>query len=369
MEPTALTLNAGSATVKAALFSFEAHPRLLRREVWTTAPSDRMGELPGSIASLVQDARLMAIGHRIVHGGPGRYEAETVTPQLLTELEQLVRFAPNHLPDAISLIKALKIAHPSVPHIACFDTAFHRDLPEVARRLPIPRSYDSSGIRRYGFHGLSYEYVMEELHRSAPAHIARGSVVLAHLGNGSSLTAVHDGRSMDTSMCLTPLGGVMMSTRSGDMDPGLVAFIARQDKLNADQIEDLFGRRSGLLAVSGSTGDMRQLLDLESANPACRLAVDMYVYQIRKCIGAFAAALGRLDGVVFTGGIGEHAPDIRGRICAGLEFLGITLDTARNSNNDRTISRADARVVVQVIPTNEESMIARAAFRILGHTS
>jgi acetate kinase len=206
---------------------------------------------------------------------------------------------------------------------------------------------------------------MQELHRSAGPEAARGSLVLAHLGNGSSLAAVRDGRSVDTSMCFTPLGGVIMSTRSGDLDPGLVAFIARTEGLTPDAIEDLFSRRSGLAAISGSTGDMRELLDREQSDPACRLAVDMYAYQIRKWIGAFAAALGGLDGLVFTGGIGEHAPAVRGRICAGLEFLGVHVDQARNANSAGVISTPGARVVVRVIPTDEELMIAQAAYCVL----
>jgi acetate kinase len=275
-----------------------------------------------------------------------------------------VYLAPNHLPAALELIRALQCQHPGIPQIVCFDTGFHDDLPEIASRLPIPRSYDVSGIRRYGFHGLSYAYIVEELRRSDPA-LLRGRLILAHLGNGSSLSAIRDGRSADTSMSFTPLGGTMMSTRSGDIDPGLVAFLARREGLSGEAIEDLFGRRSGLAAVSGSTGDMRELLDREETDPFCRLAVDMYAYQIRKWIGSFAAALGGLDGLIFSGGIGEHSPEVRRRICGELAFLGVHLDPGLNAENSRTISPPHARVVVQVIATNEAFTIARETFEVL----
>ena len=317
------------------------------------------------VANGPADTRLTAIGHRIVHGGPDHYTPQRITDDFLDELERLVPFAPNHLPAAIALIKALQQARPDLPHVACFDTAFHHDLPEVARRLPIPRSYDEKGIRRYGFHGLSYAYLLQELRRLAGQEAADGAVVLAHLGNGSSVTAVRGGRSMDTSMCFTPLGGVIMSTRSGDLDPGLVTYIARSGGLTPDQIEDLLSHKAGLLAISGSTGDMRQLLERERTDEACRLAVDMYAYQIKKWIGAFAAALGGLETLVFSGGIGEHAPEIRRRICQGLEFLGVRVDPERNAASRDVISPSDTPVVVRVIPTDEELMIAQAVYEVL----
>jgi len=358
-----LAINAGSASVKSAVFTFEASPRPLQRAVAEPGASQAQDLLV--VANRPADTRLTAIGHRIVHGGPDHYTPQRITDDFLDQLERLVPFAPNHLPAAIALIKALRQARPELPHVACFDTAFHHDLPEVARRLPIPRSYDEKGVRRYGFHGLSYAYLLQELRRRAGQEAADGAVVLAHLGNGSSVTALRGGRSMDTSMCFTPLGGVIMSTRSGDLDPGLVTYIARSGGLTPDQIEDLLSHQAGLLAISGSTGDMRQLLEREGTDEACRLAVDMYAYQIKKWIGAFAAALGGLETLVFSGGIGEHAPEIRRRICQGLEFLGVRVDPLSNAAGRDVISPSDAPVVVRVIPTDEELMIAQAVYEVL----
>jgi acetate kinase len=363
-QPTVLAINAGSATVKSALFTFEASPRPLQRAaVEPDAPSHAQDLL--TVANRPADTRLTAIGHRIVHGGPDHYEPQRITENFLDQLERLVPFAPNHLPAAIALIKELQQARPDLPQVACFDTAFHHDLPEVARRLPIPRSYDKQGVRRYGFHGLSYAYLLQELRRRAGQEAANGLVVLAHLGNGSSLAAVRAGRGVDTSMGFTPLGGVIMSTRSGDLDPGLVTYIARSGGLTPDQIEDLLSHKAGLLAISGSTGDMRELLERERTDEACRLAVDMYTYEIKKWIGAFAAALGGIQTLVFSGGIGEHAPEVRRRICQGLEFLGVRIDPERNATSDDVISPSDAQVVVRVIPTDEELMIAQAVYEVL----
>ena len=338
-----LVVNAGSSTVKTALFTDAADPLTLDRSAVAGTPAwdpDRVAE---HLHALSGGRPVSAIGHRIVHGGPLHVAPTRLTPAVLVDLRAATPFAPNHLPAAIAIIERLERAFPSVPQVACFDTAFHRDLPDVARRLPIPSKYDAAGIRRYGFHGLSCEHVLEALRRSDDPERARGRLVIAHLGSGSSVTAVHDGRSVDTSMGLTPLGGLVMSTRSGDLDPGVVAFIAKADDLDADQIEALFSQESGLKAISGHSGDMKILLDRTDA--ASRLAVDIFVYQAKKWIGAFAAAMGGLDGLVFTGGIGEHATDVRDRICAGLKYLG--------------------RVAVSVIPADEEIVIARATRALL----
>ena len=366
MQRTILAVNAGSSSVKRALFTFEPHPRLLARDSTEGNGRSDASELLGFATRLAPDAQLVAVGHRIVHGGPNHFSPQRIDADFVHELEAIIPFAPNHLPSAIALIESVQQARSELPQVACFDTAFHAGLPDVARRLPIPQRYDQRGVRRYGFHGLSYSYLVQELQRRAGADAANGRLVLAHLGNGSSLAAVREGRSVDTSMCFTPLGGVMMSTRSGDLDPGLVTFIARSDGLSADQVEDLLSHEAGLIAVSGSTGDMRQLLDREKTDPACRLAVDMYAYQVRKWIGAFAAALGGIDAIVFSGGIGEHAPDVRRRICDGLEFLGVSIDEEPNASNSDVISAPDARVTVWVIPTDEELMIAQAVYAILG---
>jgi acetate kinase len=337
---------------------------MVRETIETSGPSRAPAVLEW-MKGHTRETSIAAIGHRIVHGGPRYQGPQRITPAVLAELTRLTPFAPNHLPDEIALIEAFERARPDVPQVACFDTAFHSGLPDVARRLPVPAAYEKDGVRRYGFHGLSYAYLVEELGRLAGRAAADGKLVLAHLGNGSSLAAVRAGRSVDTSMSFTPIGGVIMSTRSGDLDPGLVTYIARRGDLTADQVEDLLSHRSGLLGISGSTADMRMLLDRARSDPRCRLAIAMYCYQIKKWIGAFAAAFGGLDTLVFSGGIGEHATAVREGICDGLEFLGVRLDADLNERNSPVISRPDARVVVRVIPTDEEVVIARAAYQVL----
>jgi acetate kinase len=367
MAPCVLAINAGSATVKCALFTLDAEPRVLLRVAIEQTGSSRAQSVLEWVDTQTRGTQLAAIGHRIVHGGPRHHQPQPVTPALLDDLRQLIPFAPNHLPDEIAIIEALSGARPDVPQIVCFDTAFHHDLPEIASRLPIPRVYDSKGVRRYGFHGLSFSFLAQELQKIAGPAASSSKAILAHLGNGSSLAAVLEGRSIDTSMGFTPIGGVVMSTRSGDLDPGLVTYLARSEGLNADELEDLLSHRAGLLGISGATGDMRQLLHAERTDPACRIAVAIYCYQIKKCIGGFAAALGGLDTLVFSGGIGEHAPSIRANICEGLEFLGVRLEGGANAANAAVISMPDAPVIVRVIPTDEEVMIARAAWHVLGH--
>jgi len=360
-----LAINAGSSSVKCGLFTYAVEPRPLARETLDGAASSCVPRLLAWIDQQIGHVSIAAIGHRIVHGGPDYHNPERLTPALIETLRQLIAFAPNHLPDEIALVEALDRHRPGVPQIACFDTAFHAELPDVARRLPIPGSYDAKGVRRYGFHGLSYAFLLQELEGMAGPEVADGRVILAHLGNGSSLAAVRQRRSVDTTMAFTPIGGVVMSTRSGDLDPGVVTYLARSERLSADQMEDLLSHAAGLLGISGRSGDMRTLLQCEAIDPPCRLAVAAYVYAIKKAIGAFAAALGGLDTLVFSGGIGEHAPTVRARICDGLTFLGIELDPVRNDANAPVISMSAARVVVRVIPTDEELMIARAAYRLL----
>jgi acetate kinase len=310
------------------------------------------------------DASIIAIGHRLVHGGE-RVEPCLLTPVVLTELDRLVPFAPNHLPAALSLIRACAAARPAIPQIGCFDTAFHSTLPPVARRLPIPAALDARGVRRYGFHGLSYTYVVEALgERLAPAPLPE-RLVLAHLGNGASLAAVRSGRSVDTTMGFTPLGGIVMSTRSGDLDPGVVSYLAREQRLSGDDLERELGTRAGLLGVSGVSGDMRVLLEREADDPNCALALEMFVVSAAKAIAALSVSLGGLEAVAFSGGIGEHAAPIRARVCALLAFAGIRLDEAANARHTTVISNPQSSVRVFVIPTDEELVIARAAHRLL----
>jgi len=361
-----LAINMGSATLKCALFTLDAQPQSLVRETIESAASSSVARLLDWIDSHTRDTSLAAIGHRIVHGGPRFQNPQWISGNVVAELRRVVPFAPNHLPAELALIEALQHAHPEIPQIVVFDTAFHATLPDVAKRLPIPGSYDAAGIHRYGFHGISYAYLLQELARIAGPVAANGKLVLAHLGSGSSLAAVYEGRSIDTSMGFTPIGGVIMSTRSGDLDPGLVSYLARTEQWTAEQIEEMVSHRAGLVGVSGTTGDMRELLAREASDQACRLAVAMYAYQIKKWIGGFAAALGGLETLVFSGGIGEHAPTVRTSICDGLDFLGVQLDETLNRASAPLISTPTARVAVRVIPTDEELMVARAACQMLG---
>jgi acetate kinase len=308
-------------------------------------------------------ASVKAAGHRVVHG-MRHTEPARVTAGLLAELRRITPYDPEHLPREIGLIEAFGRRHPGLPQVACFDTAFHRGMPPVARLLAIPRRYAAKGVERYGFHGLSYAYLMEELARLDPA-AARGRVILAHLGNGASMAAVRRGRSVDTSMGFTTAAGLVMSTRAGDLDPGLVYYLARSEGMSAARFQRMVNHESGLLGVSGTSPDVRNLLASERADPRAAEAVGLFCYQAKKWIGSYAAALGGLDTLVFAGGIGENSPVIRGRICEGLGFLGIELDRGRNSRGASLISRAAGRVRVRVIRTDEELMIARSTARVL----
>lgn len=312
-------------------------------------------------------AAVRGVGHRVVHGMQ-HAEPARVTPKLLVELRRIVPYDPEHLPREIELIEAFARRFPKLPQVACFDTAFHRTMPRVATLLPIPRRYAARGVQRYGFHGLSYAYLMTELRRLDPA-AARGRVILAHLGSGASLAAVRRGRSVDTSMGFTPAAGLVMSTRSGDLDPGLFYYLARTQGVSARQFQNMVNHESGLLGVSGISADLRDLCAREDADIRAAEAVELFCYQVRKWIGSFAAALGGLDTLVFAAGIGENSPRIRQRICAGLGFLGITLDAQRNGKNAGVISPAAARITVRVIRTDEELMIAKSVARVLGRRS
>lgn len=310
-------------------------------------------------------ASVKAAGHRVVHG-MSHTEPERVTPELLRELRRITPYDPEHLPLAIALMETLRRRHPALPQVACFDTAFHRTMPRVATLLPIPRRYDAAGVRRYGFHGLSYEFLLEELARLGDQAAAKGRVILAHLGNGASLAAVRDGESIDTSMGFTPTAGLVMSRRTGDLDPGLVSYLARTAHMSAKQFQDMVTNESGLLGISETSSDVRELLAREPDDVRAAEAVALFCYQAKKWIGSFAAALGGLDTLVFAGGIGENAPLIRTRICEGLRFLGIELSKPRNAENAAIISTPTGRVTVRVIRTDEELMIARSVLRVLG---
>jgi acetate kinase len=307
---------------------------------------------------------VQAVGHRVVHGMQ-HTDPELVTQELLDELHRISPYDPDHLPREIELIETFRQRHSKLSQVACFDTAFHRSMPRVAKLLPIPRRYEAKGVQRYGFHGLSYTYLMEELARLGDPAATAGRVILAHLGNGASLAAVRDGRGIDTSMGFTPTAGLPMSTRSGDLDPGLVSYLARTEQMTATQFHQMANHESGLLGVSEISSDMRDLLAQEASDVRAAEAVSLFCYQVKKWIGSFAAALGGLDTLVFAGGIGENAPLVRERICEGLDFLGIELNHKRNANNAPLISLDAGRVKVRVIRTDEALMIARSVTRVL----
>lgn len=301
---------------------------------------------------------ILAIGHRVVHGGmtysgPGR-----VTPHMLEELRRISLYDPEHLPSEIDLIDAFSKRYPNLAQIACFDTAFHRDMPRVARLLPIPRRFDKLGVQRYGFHGLSYAFLMKELARVGGRGEANGRIILAHLGNGASMAAVKGGKSVDTTMGFTPTSGMPMSRRSGDLDPGLVSYLARTEGMSVDRFHKMINTESGLLGVSEISSDLRDLLAQEQSDSRAAEAVALFCYQVRKWIGAMSAAMGGLDTLVFSAGIGENSSVIRARICDGLEFLGIIIDDARNETGNAVISKEGSSVTVRVIHTDEESEIA-----------
>jgi acetate kinase len=305
-----------------------------------------------------------AIGHRIVHGMK-HTKPELITPKLLDELKNIAAFDPEHLPEEIKMIELFRKHYPAMPQIACFDTAFHSFLPAVAKLLTIPRRYNAMGIQRYGFHGLSYTYLMEELDRIAAGEAAKGRIILAHLGSGASLAAVKEGKSIDTSMGFTPASGLPMGTRTGDLDPGVAWYVMMADKLGPKQFNHLVNNESGLLGISETTSDMRELMKIRDADNRAAEAIDLFCYQTKKWIGSFAAALGGLDTLVFSGGIGENAPEVRAGICNGMKFLGLELDQSKNINNEAIISTDASNVCVRVIKTNEELMIARMVGDVL----
>ncbi len=390
--PVLLVVNAGSSSIKFAVFGAGSSLRRLVaghiERIGSSQPTFKTtGPEPGDIRSRSLDPpdhatasralldwldqriglqTLTAAGHRIVRGAPRYSHPERISDSMIGRLRQLSPFDVEHLQREIGLIEAVKERCPDLPQVACFDTAFHDAMPRVATLLPIPRRYEAQGVRRFGFHGLSYEFLMGELARLDGPAAARGRIVLAHLGNGASLAAVHEGRPVDTSMGFTPSGGVPMGTRSGDVDPGLLWYLAKAEQLSAEQLNDLLNSQSGLLGVSETSADMRDLLERQSQDVRAAEAVELFCYQVKKWIGSYAAALGGIDTLVFSGGIGENAAEARWRICAGLGFLGIDLDGTRNADNAAVISASTGAVMVRVIRTDEESTIARSVCAVLG---
>ena len=387
-----LTINGGSSSIKFALYKTDGFQRMLygsvdriglndttlsfndlignrqdRRRISATDHRSAANSMIDWLETQDEFATVGGIGHRVVHG-MRHIEPETVTKELLDELHTICPYDPDHLPQEIEMIEILRKRYPKLLQVACFDTSFHASMPRTAKLLPLPRRYDAMGIQRYGFHGLSYAYLMEELARLAGNEVARGRIILAHLGNGASLAGVKNGKSIDTTMGFTPTSGLVMSTRTGDLDPGVVWFLIQAEKLNPEQFSNLINHQSGLLGVSETSSDMEDLLELQAKDNRAAEAVDLFCYQAKKWIGSFAAVLDGLDTLVFAGGIGENSPEIRSRICNGLQFLGIKLDEKKNAKNSNIISIVKSRVTVRVIPTNEELMIAKSVSNILDNS-
>jgi acetate kinase len=392
MDDHALVLNAGSSSLKFCVYrrpeaetwhlesrgqieGIGTKPRLSIKNAEGKSVTDQMLDasvrdgrqaldaLAGVLRSSYGGAHLVGVGHRVVHGGPLHAQPTVVTPQVLEELRQLVPLAPLHQPYNLGCIEAVFERLPEVPQVACFDTAFHRGQPAVAELVPLPRDLCQSGLQRYGFHGLSYEYIASVLPQIAP-EIAEGRVIVAHLGSGASLCALKGGRSIDSTLSFTALDGLCMGTRPGTVDPGVILYLFQNLGLSAKQVEEILYKKSGLLGISGISNDMRDLLG--SNEPRARLAVDYFVYRAAKEIGALAAVLGGVDGLVFTAGIGENSAEIRRRICESSSWLGLELDAAANSGKGPRISQPGSKVSAWVIPTNEELMIARHTWRLLG---
>jgi acetate kinase len=388
-----LTMNRGSATLKSTLYEIGVRNQALLSisVAYSGTTSARLKITDASGATLLDSSvrgrdsnaaleaifawldkhqylsGLQAAGHRLVHGGARYTEPQRVTPKFLSALKKLVPLDPDHLPAAIKGIQFVARKFPKLAQVACFDTAFHSPLPTVAKMYALPRRLYDANIRRYGFHGLSFEYIVGEL-RKLDAKLAAGCVIIAHLGSGASIVALQNGNSTDTSMGFTPLEGLVMSARSGDVDPGLLLYLLAQKKMSAKAAAALLNKQSGLLGVSTTTGDMRALLEKAKQDPHAAEAIDLFCYRAKKYIGAYAAALGGLDALIFTGGIGERAPAIREKICSGLEFLGIRLDAAQNAANAQVISTTASRVNIRVIQTNEDLMIVQHVLSVLGQS-
>jgi len=392
--PHILAINGGSSSIKFALYSMSDPPERRMHGVIDRIGLDdtalRCDDLSGTepecrvigtldhraAATFLVDwldkeiglTSIAAVGHRIVNGGVQHSQSEPFSDALMLELRRVSAWAPEHLPAEIAMVDLIRERRPELPQIACFDTAFHREMPSVAKTMAIPRRLTAKGVERLGFHGLSFAFLMEELERTAGPEAARGRVILAHLGNGASLAAVRNGKSIDTSMGFTPAAGVPMSTRSGDLDPGLLWYLAQTEQMTPGQFNHMVNHQSGLLGVSETSSDVRDLLGREASDRRAAEAIAMFCYQIRKCIGGFAAALGGLDTLIFAGGIGENSPVIRTRICQELGFLGVELHQVRNNGSEPVISVDASRVAVRVMHTNEELMIAKSVRAMLPHS-
>ncbi len=375
-----LTVNAGSSSVKLISFSGDLKQQVFRAEVTDigqpnctlkislpnlevqtyAVQAHNQAEATQAILDQLNEkfTRPSAIGHRLVHGGPNFNHPILITEQVIEILSEAIIFDPEHMPAEIELIRMFSQLFGDTPQVACFDTAFSQDMPAIAKLLPLPRKFSELGLRRYGFHGLSYEYLLTKFQEMAGELAKNGRVIMAHLGSGASLTALKGGKPLDTSMSFTPASGVLMSTRSGDLDPGIFAFLHQKLGMTAEEFNHIIYFESGLTGISGYSGDMELLIKESVNNPKAAEAVDLFCYQVRKTIGSFSAVLGGVDSLIFSGGIGQNSPVIREKICQGLEYLGITLDKSRNMNQEFLISGGDSRTGVHVIPTDEAVVIA-----------
>ncbi|MBC7933819.1 MAG: acetate/propionate family kinase [Rhizobacter sp.] len=385
-----VTINGGSSSIKFALYERGNMPRhifsgsienigtdnttlsytdIITGEVTTTAIKiNGFEEAANYVLDWLEGQpgfdSVQAMGHRLVHGMQ-HTKAEKISDDLLNELKRIRPYDPDHLPAEIMLIELFANRHPSLVQVACFDTAFHNSMPLVARLLPLPRKYFDMGIQRYGFHGLSYAYLMRELESIAGSIVANGKTILAHLGSGASLAAVKDGKSIDTSMGFTPTSGLVMGTRTGDLDPGVAWYLMQEEKLTPQQFNHLVNHESGLLGIYDKSADMRDIIQNKNTDANAAEAFDLFCYQTKKFIGAYAAALEGLDTLIFSGGIGAHSPEVRNQVCDGLEFIGIEMDEVKNMNNEAIISSATSKVTVRVIKTNEELIMAELVCDVL----
>ena len=391
IAPLILTVNGGSSSIKFAVFSSTSTPRRLfsgqverigtpdarltatrgnssdpeTRPVDGATFEDCVQSILIYLRQRLGTSAVGGIGHRLVHGGVHLLDNQLVTAELIAELRRTQSLDLAHLPREIELIESFRQAFPAIPQIACFDTAFHRNLPHIAQLLPIPRRYQNAGVRRFGFHGLSYTYLMSRLGALAGPEVANGRVILAHLGSGASMAAVRDGKPIDTTMAFTPTSGLVMGTRPGDLDPGLLVYLMNEQKLSTEDMDKFISQQCGLLGVSELSADMRDLLAVRAADPRAADAVELFCYQAKKHLCALAATLGGLDTIVFAGGIGEHAPEVRAGICEGLDFLGLRLDASRNARGCDVISADQSRITIRIIPTDEEIVIVQIVGSIL----
>lgn len=380
-----LTINAGSSSVKFSIFSlteplnqivkgkieriglanahFSIHTlstnKKDEKEV-TVKDTNEALTLFFSWLSKTPFQEIKAVGHRVVHGG-GKYHLPTkITKELLESLSSLSIFDPEHMPRELEFMKALFQKWPHILHVACFDTAFHHDMPKISQMFSLPRHLEKQGVRRYGFHGLSYDFLFSELKKELTSPLLDKKIILAHLGNGASLCAIKNGKSFDTTMGLTPTSGIAMSTRSGDLDPGLMMFLKKTTGMEIDEFNEMINKKSGLLGISETSQDMQDLLNLQEKDFRAKEAIDYFCMQVKKTIGAYSASLGGIDILVFSGGIGEKAPSIRKAICENLQFLNIEIDNEKNENNEKVLSIKNSKVKIFQLETNEEMIIAKS---------